>query len=144
MHQKRKERLDVAGLAGRAEPYGYALMRIVVGFLFTFHGMQKLFGVFTDKAVAAVGSQMWFGGLIELVGGALIAVGLFTRWAAFLASGMMAVAYFQFHWKLAVEDWRWLPIVNKGELAVVLCFVFLFIALRGSGIWALDGVIRRR
>lgn len=124
----------------RLEPYAYALLRIVAGTMFTFHGMQKLFGVL-GKSAAPFGTQMWLGGVIELVGGALIAVGLFTRPAALLASGTMAVAYFQFHWKMDLSHYRFLPIINKGEAAALYCFVFLFIAARGAGIWAFD---RRR
>mgnify|MGYP003580300017 CR=1 FL=1 len=85
-----------------------------------------------------VGSQLWIGGVIELVCGVLIALGLFTRPAALLASGTMAVAYFQFHWKLSLEDYKFLPIVNHGELAVLFCFVFLLIAIRGAGIASID------
>jgi putative oxidoreductase len=75
-----------------------------------------------------VGSQFWFAGVIELVGGLLIAIGLFASWAAFIASGEMAVAYFIVH----AKDSFW-PVVNKGELAVLYCFVFLLIACRGAG-----------
>lgn len=131
-------------LLARAEPYGYALLRIVAGTLFFFHGAQKILGWVTEKALPEVGSQAWVGGVLELVGGVLIAIGLFTRPAAFITSGMMAVAYIQFHWKLSFVNWEWLPIVNKGELAVVYCFLFLYMALRGAGIWSLDGLIRRR
>jgi len=84
------------------------------------------------------GSQLWLGGLIEISAGLLIAVGLFTRAAAFLASGTMAVAYFQFHWRFAVTGGKWLPIVNQGELAVVYCFALLYIATRGPGSASLD------
>ena len=119
------------------EPQAYALLRIVAGAMFAFHGIQKIFGWLGHTM--PVGSQLWVGGLIELVCGALIAVGFFTRWAAFLASGTMAVAYIQFHWKLEFAGYQWLPAINKGELAVVYCFLFLFIALRGAGIWSLDG-----
>lgn len=127
----------------RLEPIGYALLRIVAGVLFFFHGAQKVFGWVTTKAPPEVFSQAWIGGVIEVVGGVLLVVGLFTRATAFICSGMMAVAYFQFHWKFNVEDFQWLPIVNKGELAVLYCFLFLFITLRGSGIWSLDGLLRR-
>ena len=68
---------------------------------------------------------------------------LVKRPAAFLASGMMAVAYFQFHWKLQLMDWKWVPIVNKGELAALYCFLLLFISARGAGIASLDGKLRR-
>jgi putative oxidoreductase len=114
----------------------YALLRMVAGFMFLFHGTQKILGLFATRQ-PELWSQRWFGGIIELVTGALIMVGLFTRPAAFLASGMMAVAYFQFHWKLALDE-RFFPIVNKGELAALYCFLFLFIAARGPGKWSLD------
>jgi len=123
----------------RYEPMAYAALRIVAGGMFVFHGLTKLFGWLGSSQ--EVGSQLWIGGVIELLGGALIALGLVTRPAALLASGTMAVAYFQFHWKLKLDDWAFLPAVNHGELAVLYCFVFLLIALRGPGIWSLD---RRR
>jgi putative oxidoreductase len=130
--------------AARAEPLVYAALRMVAGALFAFHGTQKILGWYATNGSPAVGSQIWVGGWIELVGGALVAVGLATRGAAFLASGTMAVAYFQFHWKLAVADGHWLPGVNKGELAVVYCFLFLFVAARGGGLLSLDGWLARR
>src|SRR5262245_22138125 len=108
----------------RLETLSYAALRIVAGFMFFWHGSQKLLGVPAGKAAPALSSQMWFGGIMALGCGALIAVGLFTRPAAFLASGMMAVAYTQFHWKLALGA-NFLPLVNKGELAVPYCFAFL-------------------
>lgn len=114
----------------------YALMRIIAGFMFTCHGVQKIFGVMADY-VPPVGSQHWFGGIIELICGLLIMIGLLTRWAAFLASGTMAVAYFQFHWKFQLGA-EFFPVINKGELAVLYCFVFLYIACRGGMIWCLD------
>lgn len=114
----------------------YALLRILVGILFAFHGMQKMFGVLSEFQ-PDLGSQIWFGGIIELVTGLAMALGLFTSWAAFLASGTMAVAYLQFHWKLAF-DASFFPAVNKGELALVYSFLFLHIAFRGGGRWSLD------
>jgi len=114
----------------------YAMMRIMAGLMFSFHGFQKIFGVLSDK-MPPVGSQLWFGGMIELTCGLLIAVGLFSRWAAFLASGEMAVAYFQFHWKLQLGP-EFFPTINKGELAALYCFVFLFISSRGGVMWCLD------
>ena len=122
----------VREFALRAEPYLYATLRIVAGAMFAFHGMQKILGVYS-QFMPPVGSQIWIGGVIELVGGALIALGVLTRLAAFLTSGQMAVAYIQFHWKLAFAGGMWLPGINKGELAVIYCFVFLFIAAHGSG-----------
>ena len=120
---------------GRFSEPGYALMRIVVGFLFACHGAQKVLGLFggLDEAggTAAFG-LIWFAGLIELVGGLLVASGFQAASAAFLCSGEMAVAYFMAHQGLGL-----FPIRNGGELAALYCFVFLFIATRGSGIWSL-------
>lgn len=127
----------------RFEPQAYALLRIVAGLLFFFHGTQKLFGWLATKATPELFSQAWFGGVIETAGGVLLMLGLFTRVTAFISSGTMAVAYIQFHWKLAFADWQWLPIVNRGELAVILCFVFLFIAMRGPGVWSVDAARAR-
>src|SRR5262245_26993690 len=107
----------ISRLEGRA----YVLLRIVAGSMFACHGMQKLFGWFAATVRPAIGSQIWIGGIIELVGGLLIALSLFARAAAFITAGMMAVAYFQFHWKLHMAGWQWLPVVNKGELAVLYC-----------------------
>jgi len=126
-----------------AEPAAFAALRIVSGALFLVHGLQKLFNWPPGGHPVVLMSQVGLGGVIELVGGALIAVGLFTRAAAFIAAGMMAVAYFQFHWKLAFANAAWLPVVNRGELAVVYCFVFLFIATRGAGIVSIDNATRR-
>ena len=115
----------------------YAVLRMLLGVLFTFHGVQKVLGILTDHQPETF-SQVWIGGLIELVAGPLIAVGLFTRWAAFLASGTMAVAYIQFHWKLQFGA-EFFPAVNRGELALVLSFCFLYIAAAGAGRWSIDG-----
>ena len=115
----------------------YAALRIVVGLLFAFHGMQKVFGILTEFQ-PPVGSQLWIGGMIELVAGLLIAVGLFTVWAAFISSGTMAVAYVQFHWKGAFDS-SFFPTINQGEMALVYAFVFLFIACKGAGIASVDG-----
>jgi len=116
--------------------HAYALMRIMAGFMFSFHGVQKVVGVLTEFQ-PAVGSQLWFGGNIELICGVLVMVGFQTRWAAFLASGEMAVAYFQYHWKFQGGP-EFFPTINKGELAALYCFVFLFIACRGAIKWGLD------
>jgi len=137
------ERDPLAALLRRRVEGAYALLRAMAGLLFAFHGAQKLLGLFADHPRPPVGSELWFGGLIELFGGLAIAAGLFTPWAAFLASGEMAVAYVQMHWKLAF-DARFFPIVNKGELALLYCFLFFFIACRGSGRWSLDASWRRR
>jgi len=116
--------------------HAYALMRIVAGFMFSLHGVQKILGLLTERQTV-IGSQAWFGGIIELVGGLLIMIGLQTRIAAFIASGTMAVAYIQFHWKFQLGS-MFLPIMNKGELAALYCFVFLYIATRGSGMWGVE------
>ncbi len=116
--------------------HAYALLRIVTGFMFFFHGTQKILGVLSDVQ-PPVWSQLWFGGIIELVGGLAVLLGFQTRVAAFLCSGMMAVAYFQFHWKFQIGP-ALFPAINKGELAVLYCFVFLFIACRGGIKWCLD------
>jgi putative oxidoreductase len=117
----------------------YALLRLVSGLLFSFHGVQKVFG-YLSEAPQPFGTQLWFGGLIELVCGLAIALGIVTSPAAFLASGTMAVAYIQFHWKLQFGT-AFFPVVNKGELAVLYCFLFLYVACKGAGCCALG---RRR
>jgi putative oxidoreductase len=102
-----------------------------------------LFGWFGAQMQPAVGTQLWLGAIIELGTGLLIALGLFTRPAAFLAAGTMAVAYFQFHWKLNFAGQAWVPVVNRGELAALYCFVFLFITGRGAGEFSLSGLRAR-
>lgn len=114
----------------------YVALRIVSGAIFTFHGVQKIFGVLTEYQ-PPLGSQLWLGGMIELVCGLLIVVGFQTRWAAFLSSGTMAVAYIQFHWKFRLGA-EFFPAINGGDAAILYCFVFLYIACRGSGVLALD------
>ena len=114
-----------AGLAFRA-------LCLITGLLFAFHGAQKLFGWYMPPGVEIpFMSQAWIGGVIELVTGLMIALGVKLTWAAFLASGTMAVAYIQFHWKLKFGD-GFLPAVNGGEPALVYCFLFLYIACRGG------------
>ncbi len=114
----------------------WTAMRIVVGVMFCIHGTDKLFGWPGVHREPAAWTQLWFGGVIELVTGALVAVGFYTRLAAFVASGQMAVAYFQFHFHAHGKGW--LPIANDGELAVVYCFAFLVIATRGAGRYSID------
>ena len=114
----------------------YVILRALVGVLLAFHGMQKVFGLLAEQQPPVM-SQLWVGGVIELAAGAFIAAGFFTRWAAFLASGTMAVAYFQFHWKFQF-DANFFPAVNHGELAVIYCFVFLYVACKGAGRWSVD------
>jgi putative oxidoreductase len=126
-------------LAGFA-PYAFALMRIVVGLLFVCHGGQKVFGWFGGQS-APLTSLFGVAGIIELVLGGLITIGFLTSYAAFIASGEMAVAYFMAHYPKSF----W-PLENEGEPAVLFCFVFLYIATQGAGIWSVDGesAVRRR
>ena len=134
------------GFLGRYSTYIYAVLRIVSGFLFLWHGSQKLLGFLPQQppppagapAAEALSPLMAVAGTIELVGGVMIMIGLFTGIAAFLASGMMAVAYFMVHFSIQT----FLPVVNHGELAVVYCFLFLYIASRGSGVWSVDSIFR--
>ena len=116
----------------------YSVMRIIVGLMFACHGAQKLFGVLGGKVEIST-TMMFFAGFIEFVGGGLVALGLWAGYAAFLSSGEMAVAYFMAH-----APRSFFPIVNKGELAVLYCFIFLYIAARGSGKLSLDHVIGKK
>ena len=111
----------------------YALMRIVSGFLFLWHGASKLFEF--PKPSGAPEWVVYGAGPIELIGGALIMIGLFTRWAAFIASGMAAAAYWIVHAKRG-----FFPIMNGGETVALYCFVFLYVSAHGAGIWSIDGV----
>lgn len=118
-----------------------SVFRIVAAMLFMAHGAQKLFGFLAAEGAAAppVLSQMWIAGVLEFFGGGLLALGLITRPVAFLLSGMMAVAYFQVHAPMGF----W-PLQNHGELSVLYCFAFLYIAAAGGGAWSLDQALRRR
>ena len=123
---------------GRFSEPLYALMRLVVGFLFACHGAQKLFGVLGGQSMVG-NPKMLAAGVIEFGGGVLVAIGLWASWAAFVASGEMAVAYFTAH----ARGGLW-PIVNHGELAVLYCFVFLYIASRGSGSPSVDALMGKK
>jgi putative oxidoreductase len=116
--------------------HAYALMRITAGFMYGFHGAQKILGILSNFQ-PPIGSQLWIGGVIELIGGLAILLGFQTRLFAFLCSGEMAVAYIQFHWKLQFGP-KIFPAVNQGELALLYAFVFIFIACRGGVKWSLD------
>ncbi|MBA5865449.1 MAG: DoxX family membrane protein [Nitrospira sp. CR1.3] len=111
----------------------YALMRIVTGFLFLWHGTQKLFSVPMPPPMQLPSFVITIAGPIELIGGTLVMIGFMTGWAAFLCSGLMASAYWMVHGMQAP-----LPIQNMGELAALYCFVFLYISAHGSGIWSVD------
>ena len=129
--------------AARLEPGAYSALRIVAGLMFSLHGMQKLFGWFGSPMHPPVLTLPWFAGVIELACGVLIALGLFTRPAAFLAAGQMAVAYFAIHWKLSFGGGQWAPLVNHGELAALYSLLFLFVFAYGPGLFSLDGLVRR-
>lgn len=118
-------------LDGREEQ-SYALLRIVTGFLFIWHGTQKLLN-FPVEFPYPLNPLMYSAGAIEMIGGVLVMIGLFTRPTAFICSGTMAAAYWMAHGMNSV-----FPIINKGELAALFCFAFLYIAVRGAGIWSLD------
>ncbi len=105
--------------------------------MFAFHGVQILFGFLSTMPRPSFGSQIWVGGIIELACGILIILGFLTRWAAFLSSGTMAVAYVQFHWKFQLSTAAF-PAINQGELALLYSFLFLYISCRGGVVWCLD------
>jgi putative oxidoreductase len=129
----------MTSILGRYSEYAYALLRIVTGLLFLMHGTQKLFnwpprdGDWTFPAGIILAAA-----LIELIFGAMVMIGLFSGIAAFISSGTMAVAYFMAHFSTAAF---W-PIQNKGELAAIYAFLFLFIAAKGSGVWSVDSLFK--
>jgi len=114
------------------EEQAYALLRIVTGFLFIWHGTQKLMN-YPAEFPYPLNPLMYTAGAIEMVGGVLVMIGLFTRPTAFICSGTMAAAYWMAHGMNNV-----FPIINRGELAALFCFAFLYNAVRGAGIWSLD------
>ena len=123
---------------GRYSGYVYSIFRIVVGFLFLLHGTQKMFGWPPSKQGGGeLAGLMLVAAIIEIVCGLLVMVGFFSSFAAFIASGQMAVAYFIQHQPAGP-----LPIMNGGEAAVLFCFSMLYIAARGSGLLSVDGLVR--
>ena len=128
------------------EPQALSVLRIVSGFLLLQHGLQKVFGLIPPAArpdappfrTPPLGSTGGVSGLLELVGGVLLVLGLFTRPVAFVLSGLMAVAYFYAH----APGGFW-PILNRGELAALYSFVFLYLSFAGGGAWSLDNLLRR-
>ena len=129
---------------GRYATYLYAILRIVTGFMFFWHGSQKLLGYPPQQlppgqtTPAGLNTSSAIGGGIELIGGFLVMIGLFTSVSAFICSGMMAVAYWFWHFSPSA----WLPLQNRGELAALYCFVFLYIAARGSGVWSVESLFK--
>ena len=125
------------------KPYVLSLLRIIAGFTFSLHGFQKIFallgGMGGTGAKAQFFSLIWFAGFLELVGGLLLILGLFTVPTAFLLSGQMAVAYFMAHWPRGF----W-PILNGGELGALYSFVFLYLFAAGPGPWSLDRLLRKK
>jgi len=122
------------------KPRILSILRIVAGLLLMQHGLQKLFGALgAEHGPVPALSQMWVAGVLELGGGGLLALGLFTRPVAFVLSGLMAVAYFQAHFPQS-----FFPVINKGELAVIYCFVYLYLFFAGGGSWSLDSLIARK
>lgn len=136
-HDEKRKVTKMDKFLGRYSPYFYALLRIVAGLMFMMHGLQKLFGTPGNKPALPPTSFLGVSGVIELICGLLILLGLLASYAAFIACGEMAVAYFMAHFPRGF----W-PIVNQGELAVLYCFVFLYIASRGAGVWSIDALIR--
>ena len=124
----------------RWQPQLLAILRIIVGLLFVEHALIKLAGFPPGgkPGLQEVGSFLWIAGVIELVTGALVTLGLFTRLAAFIAAGEMAVAYWMVHAKMGFY-----PAVNMGEAAILFCFVFLYLAAAGPGAWSIEGARRR-
>ena len=128
-----------AHFVARYEPYVLSIVRIVVALLFFEHGLSRLFGFPSPLPTPAPFSLYWFAGAIELVGGALLALGLFTRVSAFIMSGEMAFAYFLSH-----APHGFFPILNRGDGSILFCFMFLYLAFAGAGPWSLDALLSRK
>ena len=132
---------DGDSFMGTWSPRVLSVLRIISAFLYMQHGAQKLFGVFATPQAHSfpLFSFMGVGGVLEFFGGLLVLLGLFTRPVAFILSGQMAVAYFMVH----APKGFW-PILNGGDLAVLWCFVFLYLASAGGGVWSLDHALGRK
>jgi putative oxidoreductase len=132
--------LDIQKVHTSWSPRLLSILRIVVSLLFMQHGGQKLFGFLSNQPFHSLPpfSLMWIAGVLELFGGALLFAGFFTRPVAFVLAGEMAVAYF-----LAHNPYGFWPLLNHGELAVLYCFVFLYLMIAGGGAWSLDSVLSR-
>ncbi len=131
--------MNIQETAERYAPYVLSIVRIVAALLFLEHGTSRLFGWPSPMPSPALFSMYWFAGAIELVGGILLTVGLFTRCAAFVMSGEMAFAYFISH-----APNSFFPILNRGDASILYCFIFLYIAFAGGGPWSLDAMLRGR
>ncbi len=125
-------------ITARYENQIYAVLRMVAGFLFFWHGLDKIFLVFATHSNEAPFIR-FTAGIIELIGGPLIMFGLYTRYAAFLSSGLMAAAF----WIANAPD-SILPYLSRGDLTVLYCFVFLYLSAKGSGMWSVDAWLEKR
>jgi putative oxidoreductase len=134
-------RILVESFLNRLQPTAHGLLRIIVGFAYWTHGTAKLFAWFGADGTVELMSRWGAAGVIETVFGAAIIIGFKTRYAAFIASGEMAVAYFWIHSMGSESIWHW---ANRGELVLVFCFVFFFLATAGSGPWSIDEMLKKR
>ena len=131
--------MNIQDTAARLAPYVLSILRIVAALIFIEHGTSKLFGWPQPVPTPALFSMYWFAGWIEVIGGILVLIGLFTRPAAFIMSGEMAFAYFISH-----APNNFFPILNRGDAAILYCFVFLYLAFAGGGPWSVDTVLGRK
>ncbi len=123
------------------QPKILSVLRFIAGFLMLWHGAQKLFNFPPTERGGADGAFMIFAGVLEFFGGILIMIGLGTRWAAFLLSGTMAVAYWMAH---GLNGKGFLPVLNGGELAAIYCFVFFYLFFAGGGEWSVDNLLKKK
>jgi putative oxidoreductase len=129
----------LAEIGAKYEKSVHGIMRIVIGFLFMTHGGQKLFAWFGAEQPAELLSRMGVAGVLEFFGGIMVMLGLFTRPVAFVLSGQMAVAYFWIHVPNGLFPWA-----NRGELAAIYSFVFLFLAAAGGGNFSIDNIMAKK
>src|SRR5581483_4802886 len=129
--------MNIQDTATRLAPFVLSILRIVAALIFIEHGTSKLFSWPQAVPTPALFSMYWFAGWIEIIGGILVLIGLFTRCTAFILSGEMAFAYFISH-----APNSFFPILNRGDAAILYCFVFLYIAFAGGGPWSVDALLR--
>ena len=130
--------MNLEDRVGHLAPYVLSIVRIVVALLFLEHGSAKLLGFPDNGPLRELFTLSWFSGAIELIGGAFLAVGLFSRCAAFIMSGEMAVGYFVSH-----APNSFFPLLNRGDAAILYCFIFFYIFFAGPGLWSVDAVRAR-